>query len=87
MNNTLKSETGLGEKSVSPMIEGLGDSTLFRCDSCGAQAFAAAVKGDMLLMFCGHHFRKHAPALDAQGWDHHDHTHKINKKPSVSANA
>lgn len=69
------------------ILNDLGTSTLFRCDACGAQAFAAAVKSDLMLLFCGHHHRRYGNTLEAQGWDVHDHTHKINEKPSVSANA
>lgn len=86
MKDTLRSETEQEVGSKSQTMSELGDSTVFRCDACGAQAFAAATKGDMLLLFCGHHFRKHSPALDNQGWTHHDYTHKINEKPSQSAN-
>lgn len=59
-----------------------------RCDRCGAQAFAAAyhaVHGTLL--FCGHHFNKHQVSLVEQGFEMQDETHKINDKPSVSANA
>lgn len=59
-----------------------------RCDRCNAQAFVVARKGDMSeLLFCGHHGRKHMSALVAQGFDIEDQTHRINEKPSVSANS
>ena len=37
---------------------------LHRCDRCGAQAYVRVVlytRQDLL--FCGHHYRQHAPAL------------------------
>lgn len=67
-------------------FEDLGVSTLFRCDNCtSAQAFMAAVKDDMTLMFCKHHGERHLAALDADGWKVYDKTHLLNEKPSVSA--
>lgn len=69
------------------MIDDLGVSSLFRCDSCGAQAFGAVTKDDMLLLFCGHHLNKHSSKLVSDNWDIHDKTHLINVEPSVSANA
>jgi len=59
-----------------------------RCDSCAAQAFVAAtMTSGSELLFCGHHYRKHEAALIAQGACIHDERHRINEKPSVSANA
>lgn len=69
------------------MISDLGVNTVFRCDSCQAQAFSAATKDELMLFFCGHHFKRHADALDTLGWTVYDKTHLINQKPSVSANA
>ncbi len=58
-----------------------------RCDSCGAQAFVlVGVKGSELL-FCGHHYRRHEAALLATGVTVQDERHRINEKPSLSANA
>ncbi len=35
-----------------------------RCDRCGAQAYVrATLHGGGELFFCGHHARKHVPAL------------------------
>lgn len=86
MSTTLNLEQE--QKSMSMEIpDDLGVSTVFRCDSCDAQAFAAASKDDMLLLFCGHHAKRHTSALDSQGWELHDKTHLINEQPSVSANA
>lgn len=68
-----------------------------RCDACGGrsdngivtapQAFARAVKGDLEILFCGHHLRRHEAALIAGGWLIDDQTDRINEKPSTSANA
>jgi hypothetical protein len=58
-----------------------------RCDSCRAQAFMRATKGGRAdLLFCGHHGRRHQASLIAQGFIVDDQTHRINEKPSVSAN-
>lgn len=59
-----------------------------RCDSCAAQAFVAVtLNSGSELLFCGHHYRKHEAALIAQGVTVHDERHRINEKPSSSANA
>lgn len=40
-----------------------------RCDSCGAQAYAVAMKeGCADLLFCVHHRRKNYDALLDKGW-------------------
>lgn len=39
-----------------------------RGDCCHSQAYGRAVKGRDTLLFCGHHFSKHLPALLADGW-------------------
>lgn len=37
-----------------------------RCDRCGARAYIrVTLPGGGVLMFCGHHGRTHAPALEA----------------------
>ncbi|MGI5169934.1 DUF7455 domain-containing protein [Spirillospora sp. CA-253888] len=60
-----------------------------RCDRCGAQAFVRIEFGGLDLLFCGHHYRRNEMALLARvPHAHvHDERHKINPKPSVSANA
>lgn len=55
-----------------------------RCDSCGSQAFVRAHKGDLSLLFCGHHFGKHEFALAADGWDFHDERHKLQEEVEAS---
>ena len=56
-----------------------------RCDRCGFQAYVIAQKGKLELNFCGHHGRRHTPALVGGGWSVLDFTHMINEKPSPSA--
>lgn len=56
-----------------------------RCDACGAQAFVRAVFLNGELLFCGHHWRNHAPAAAGKAIAVHDFTDMINVKPSVSA--
>ena len=86
MKNTLKSESDLETTEMSPDLTALGLSTIFRCDRCGAQAFTAATKGDLMLLFCRHHTNKHRGRLVELGWQIDDRTHLLNEKPSVSAN-
>ncbi|MFB9723464.1 DUF7455 domain-containing protein [Planobispora longispora] len=61
-----------------------------RCDQCGAQAFVRVAFGpERDLLFCGHHYNRHEPVLMTQ-YSHvtvTDERHRINQKPSVSANA
>ena len=39
-------------------------NALHRCDRCGAQAYVRIVLyTSQDLLFCGHHYRQHAPAL------------------------
>ena len=57
-----------------------------KCDRCKFQGYIVAQKkGFHELIFCGHHGRKHAPALVGTGWNVLDFTHMINEKPSPSA--
>lgn len=59
-----------------------------RCDRCGAQAFVVAHHEIYApLMFCGHHFNKHEAGLVGSGFQVQDERDKINKSPSISANA
>ncbi|RJL21272.1 hypothetical protein D5H75_38020 [Bailinhaonella thermotolerans] len=58
---------------------------MHRCDRCGAQAFMRAVNaGGQDLLFCGHHGRRHQPALAASGWSVTDRTDAINKTAGAS---
>lgn len=49
-----------------------------RCDRCGAQAYVRVtlIKGGELL-FCGHHARKHLPALESMAAHIQDETDKV----------
>ena len=49
-----------------------------RCDRCGAQAYAFAVLPAAELMFCGHCWREHGPALIAADYPYHDGTAALN---------
>lgn len=39
-----------------------------RCDRCRAQAFAAANKDGLELLFCAHHIDAHKLSLEMSGW-------------------
>lgn len=39
-----------------------------RCDRCKAEALGYAEKGEMDLLFCGHHLAKYAAGLEEQGF-------------------
>ena len=56
-----------------------------RCDRCGAQAFVRVVLRNGELLFCGHHGRENAPALEGVALFVEDGTDTINAKPSPSA--
>lgn len=36
-----------------------------RCDRCGAEAFVATAHESGMVLWCGHHYREHEPALSA----------------------
>lgn len=49
---------GTGSARAGPM------NATDRCDRCGAQAYVRVLfQGRRELLFCAHHYRKHAPAL------------------------
>ncbi len=56
-----------------------------RCDRCGAQAFVRVVLRNGDLLFCGHHGRENAVALESVALFVEDGTGTINTKPSPSA--
>ena len=62
---------------------------LDRCDRCGAQAFVRTAiltsTGAVDLLFCGHHFHKHAEKLTLTAAHIQDETARINEKPSPSS--
>ena len=39
-----------------------------RCDRCGSQAYHAATKNGMELLFCAHHMNKHHNKLLDEQW-------------------
>ena len=56
-----------------------------RCDRCRAQAFVRAVLAAGELLFCGHHGRENAKALEPVAVLVEDGTGTINARPSPSA--
>lgn len=41
---------------------------LDRCDRCNAQGQKKVVLGDLMLVFCNHHYNKNASSLEDGGW-------------------
>lgn len=39
-----------------------------RCDRCQAQSYMSATRDELELLFCAHHGRKYAVALEIDGW-------------------
>jgi hypothetical protein len=52
-------------------------TALDRCDSCGAQAYIAAVVNGSELLFCAHHGRKYEEKLRAVATSWHDETSRL----------
>lgn len=52
-------------------------TTMDRCDSCGAQAYIAAVVNESELLFCAHHGRKYEEKLRAVATSWHDETGRL----------
>lgn len=49
-----------------------------RCDRCGAQAYLRVhLQAGGELLFCAHHARKHAEALEGVATAIHDETHRL----------
>lgn len=49
-----------------------------RCDRCGAQAYLrVTLNSGGELLFCGHHARKHLPALEPLAEHIQDETHQM----------
>lgn len=46
-----------------------------RCIRCDSRALMKAIKGEMEILFCGHHAREHAGRLQVEGWLIDDQTH------------
>lgn len=56
-----------------------------RCDRCGAQAYAVALKDNLDLLFCNHHFTKHQDVLEEQGFVIIDQTYRLHQSVSATA--
>ena len=55
-----------------------------RCDRCPSQAYVRVISanGKLALMFCNHHFGKHADSLLDGGWTvTHDQRAELTAKP------
>lgn len=53
-----------------------------RCDRCNAQAYVRVVlPGGTDLLFCGHHWGRHEPALRPQAIQIVDETHRLAPVP------
>lgn len=78
------------EVKTSPVLNSRNLEIKDRCDSCGARAYYRAWKEPYTneLLFCGHHGRKHEPALIAQGFGVDDQTASLyaNTKPMSGSN-
>ena len=49
-----------------------------RCDRCGAQAYVRVVlAGGGELLFCSHHWTRHADVLRPKAAEVHDETHRL----------
>lgn len=68
-------------KEVVPVMTTLSPSPLTasdRCDRCGAQAYVrVTLTSGGELLFCGHHARKHLPALEALASHIQDETERM----------
>ena len=54
-----------------------------RCDRCGARAYIrVTLPGGGELMFCAHHGRRHAPALQAVAMHIQDESDELNSTPA-----
>ena len=70
-------------KEVVPVMTTLSPSPLTasdRCDRCGAQAYVrVTLTSGCELLFCGHHARKHLPALEALASHIQDETERMDE--------
>lgn len=55
-----------------------------RCDRCGARAYVRVILPAGELLFCAHHGRAHAPALQAVAVHIQDETHALDAPPSAA---
>jgi hypothetical protein len=61
-------------------------NAMHRCDRCGAQAYVRVrLRGDQELLFCGHHYRQHAPALARVAAEIQDQTQRltVGERPGI----
>lgn len=56
-----------------------------RCDRCGAQAYVRVVLAGSDLLFCGHHWTRHAEPLLRVAEHVVDETHRLTAVPAVPA--
>jgi hypothetical protein len=52
-------------------------SAVDRCDRCGAQAYVRVTLPSGELLFCAHHYRKHAPKFANVATHIHDETDRL----------
>jgi hypothetical protein len=56
-----------------------------RCDRCSAQAYVRVVlPGGTDLLFCGHHWNRHEPALRPQAIEIVDELHRLTVQPAAT---
>jgi hypothetical protein len=56
-----------------------------RCDRCGARAYIrVTLPGGGVLLFCAHHGRTHASALEAISADIHDESKALAETPATA---
>ncbi|MPV37686.1 hypothetical protein GB881_11660 [Georgenia subflava] len=60
-------------------------TALDRCDACGAQAYVRVQLESGELLFCAHHARKHAEALEKVATDIHDETARLHEEEGTAA--
>ena len=60
-------------------------TALDRCDACGAQAYVRVQLETGELLFCAHHARKHADALQKVATDIHDETARLHAEEGSAA--
>ena len=55
-----------------------------RCDGCGAQAYVrVTLVGGGQLLFCGHHWGRHAEAVRPKAAEVFDETPRLSESPST----
>ena len=53
-------------------------NAMHRCDRCGVQAYVRVLlRSRQELLFCGHHYRQHAPALAKVAAEIQDQTQRL----------